>query len=228
MMGLKNWTTRFRVALVLSNIALIGVFASAVSLFYRHATIIEQPPIREGFLQWHQELIAGTLAAPYQWRILYAWFLEGLHRLSGIDVLSLDKVSRVFIYYVTLCSFWGYLRRWFDDAQSLVGTLFLAAIFPLALDVYNYYTPDYLNLFLFVLTFWLIRERKWPILIPLIGLATLNRETIVFSLIPLALYGWRHRDQKYWWTLLGCIVAFLVAYIGIRLLYPRTRLMEYP
>jgi len=152
---------------------------------------------------WHADMIGGSAPAPNQYRPLTPWLAQVLilliprggllaeyfTRLYGMPA---DVASTVAAYTLVRAAATGlalflfdrYLRTWFQPAASAAGALCLAAILPFTyLRVVQ--ESDPINLLVFVLAFWALAKERDLVLVPLVLIGTLNRETT--ALIP-ALY----------------------------------------
>ncbi len=148
-------------------------------------------------------MVGGTAPAPNQYRPLTPWLAQLLMylmptggwaadyfvRLYGMPaevaaVVAPYAVLRALTTALGLICFDRYLRTWFSPAGALAGALCLAAILPFTyLRVVQ--ESDPINLLVFVLAFWALARERDLLLIPLVLVGTLNRETT--ALIP-ALY----------------------------------------
>lgn len=166
----------------------------------------------------HVRVIAGTFFSPDQYRILTYALAEGLVRL-GAPIHSAHEVWRVIFTSASLFVFYRYARGWFSPMVALMGVFMLAAAIPLTYIYYMMQVSDPLNMLVFFLAFWAIRERRDRWLVPLVGIGMLNRESPL--LIPLFYFATRWGSPWRRWVplFLGLSVLAVGVYVGLRLAY---------
>ena len=166
----------------------------------------------------HVRVIAGAFYSPDQYRILTYLLAEGLVRL-GLPIHSAHEVWRVVFTALSLFVFYRFARGWFPPLVALMGMFMLAAAIPLTYVYYMMQVTDPLNMLVFFLAFWAMREQRDRWLVPLVGIGMLNRESPL--LIPLfyAAVRWG-RPWRRWLPMLGLTGALAIAiYLGLRLFY---------
>ncbi|HVP57266.1 MAG TPA: hypothetical protein VMU02_04165 [bacterium] len=131
----------------------------------------------QAFPTWHSSMIGGTALAPNQYRMLTPWIAEILSRAMRTAYLPLPYfLVRGLVTGVTLICFDRYLRRLFLPAAAAAGAMFLAAIIP-----FTFFRvvqeSDPINLLVFILAFWALAAGRDLLLIPIVLVGTLNRET---------------------------------------------------
>ena len=174
----------------------LGIGAISALVWARLADLSALP-------SWHADMIGGSAPAPNQYRPLTPWLAhllmllipagatmaEYIHKLYAVP----REVAGIVAAYVALrtmttalifISFDRYLRTWFAPPAAAAGSLCLAAILPFTY-LHVVQESDPINLLVFILAFWALAEKKDRLLIPLVLLGALNRETV--ALIP-ALY----------------------------------------
>jgi hypothetical protein len=165
-------------------------------------------------------MIGGQALAPSQYRPLTPWIAEALRHVLPTDYVPLPYfVARALITSLTLIYFDRYMRTWFSRGVSAAGAFCLAAILP-----FTYFKviqeSDPLNLLVFVLAFWAIAVRRDLLLIPLVLVGTLNRETTAMIPVIYALARWRQIPLR---TLIVrtviLIACWAAIYGGLRLAY---------
>jgi hypothetical protein len=173
---------------------------------------------RDYQLDEHVRVIAGTFYSPDQYRILTYALAEGLVRL-GLPIHSAHEVWRVIFTSAALFVFYRFALGWFAPMLAVLCMFMLAAALPLTYVYYMMQVSDPLNMFVFFLAFWAMREQRDRWLIPLVGIGMLNRESPL--LIPLfyAAVRWG-RPWRHWVPMLGATaILALVVYAGLRLAY---------
>jgi hypothetical protein len=166
----------------------------------------------------HTRVMAGTYVSPIQYRILTYALAEGLVRL-GLPIHSAHEIWRVIFTALSLFVLYKFLRGWFSPMLSLLGMFILAAIIPLTYVYYMMGVTDPLNMLVFFLAFWAMRERRDVWLIPLVAIGMLNRESPI--LIPLFYVAVRWGEPFRQWLpiFLGTSVAAVGIYVLLRLVY---------
>lgn len=142
---------------------------------------------------WHFEMITGRAPAPNQYRPLTPWLAELLRNLlPGQNLFYSYMLLRGLVTGLTLWLFDRYLRTWFNRSAAAGGALALAAIIP-----FTYYRvvqeSDPLNLLVITTAFFLLARGRDLLLIPLVVLGTLNRETAAMIPAVYLLARWRER-----------------------------------
>jgi hypothetical protein len=166
----------------------------------------------------HVRIIAGNFYSPDQYRILTYALAELLVRL-GLPIHSAHEVWRVIFTSASLFVFYRFARGWFSPMLALMGMFMLAAAIPLTYVYYMMQVSDPLNMLVFSLAFWAMREERDVWLIPLVGIGMLNRETPVMIPFFYAALRWG-RPWRSWVPL--CVATFVLAamvYFGLRLAY---------
>lgn len=169
---------------------------------------------------WHLEMIGGYAPAPNQYRPLTPWLAESLRLLlPGHQIFTAYVLLRGIITGLTFYLFDRYMRTWFPAPAAVAGALALAAILP-----FTYFRvvqeSDPINLFVFVLAFSALAKDRDLLLLPLVLVGTLNRETT--ALIPaiylVASWGRRPVAQLAWRTA-AFAAAWVAAYGALRFGY---------
>jgi hypothetical protein len=130
---------------------------------------------------WHSAILEGRGPYPEQYRFLTFFLAEGLVRL-GLPVTGAHTLLRLLFTFASLYAFTRYLEGWFRPMTSLLGLYMLAAVLPFTYLFYRMQVTDPLNLLIFILALWAMRDRRDLALYPLIVVGMLNRETAI--LIP--------------------------------------------
>jgi len=174
----------------------LGIGAISALVWARLADLSALP-------SWHADMIGGSAPAPNQYRLLTPWLAhllmllipaggamaEYVHKLYTVPreaagIVAAYVALRAITTALILIFFDRYLRTWFAPPAAAAGSLCLAAILPFTY-LHVVQESDSINLLVFVLAFWALTKEKDLLLIPLVLLGTLNRETV--ALIP-ALY----------------------------------------
>ncbi|MHB9154576.1 MAG: tetratricopeptide repeat protein [Endomicrobiales bacterium] len=130
----------------------------------------------------HEQVLAQSAPAPIQYRVLVYYAAEGLMRLGVPLRESYDLIRFVFLF-LSCIAFHALLSLWFSGIVSLAGVLYLLAVLPLTFIRYYMQPMDIPNLFFFLAGCLLIAGRKDWLLVPLVFVAMLNRETAVLLVL---------------------------------------------
>lgn len=167
----------------------------------------------------HTQVIQGKAPAPIQYRIMVYYTAEALLRLGLPFNVSYQIIRFVFIF-LTGYFFYLFLTTWFTSEISLAGILYFFAILPITYLRYYMQPMDIPNLFFFLLGYLLILKRKDWLLIPLMFVSMLNRETPIL-LVPVYLF-FRWDELKLTQLLLRTSLLAatgLGTYIGLRKIF---------
>lgn len=150
-------------------------------------------------LQLHQEIVSSRTERPYNIRVLQPLAVQALiDWLPGKEqgkFLGGYTVFRILSFLVTFCLAEQVFAAFGSLAVARLCVLLLAAAHPFTFLVYYFQPSSVLDLACFTLGMWLILAgRHWP-LIPLVILATANRNTSAFICLA---YGLYHLDA--FWT----------------------------
>jgi hypothetical protein len=182
----------------------------------------------------HEALLAGTAGNPWQYRVLSAWIVEGVHRLCGALSLS-DPLVLAFVAVrvgqevaMFLAAWW----LWRALGLSTIACFLGLAAFGWSVSYSNYGSDLQFNTYFDVLFYLLaglavVRDRlAW--LLPITALAALNRETS--GLVPLlALAGLpgavpEDRPRRIRFAVIG-LAIWAAIFLGLRWAYGRQELI---
>jgi hypothetical protein len=167
------------------------------------------------YAEFIPRVVDGSADAPERYRVLVPftthWIAAGLGApLSG--VWHATRLAWLFAAYVV---FYTYLRLWFGESPSLLGTALVAATLPLTFTN-SWAHPDHIaELALFTAGCAAVAANRPLLLAALLAVATLNRETAVF-LVPLYLLASPSVRNRVGITALLAI-EWLIVYGGLRL-----------
>ncbi len=176
--------------------------------------------------RWHMEMVLGQAPAPNQYRPLTPWLANGLASVlaGGVTQPTLAlfyayMLLRGVVTGIALLCFDRYLRMWFSGAAAAAGALCLAAILPFTYQRVVQ-ESDPINLLAFVLAFWWIAKERDLLLIPLVAVGTLNRETTAMIPAVYLLARWGERPlREIAWKTAAIGGAWVVVYGALRLGY---------
>ncbi len=218
-------STALRKRFTLQSVGLVCLYLGlGVASALLWARVMSWAPMQMGepprMYSWHEEMMAGQAASPNQYRPLTPWIAEVLASLMPRgDVFTAYFVIRALSVALTLMVFDRYLRRWFSNGAAAAGALCLAAVIP-----FTYFRvvqeSDPINLLVFVSAFWALAYERDALLLPLVAVGTLNRETTLMipAIYLLARWGWEKRSRLAVRTL-TLAGAWALIYGGIHLRY---------
>jgi len=151
----------------------------------------------------HEKLIEGVSRGSNQFRMISFWLAELVSKIFIQPIFVSYLIIRFFFTFLTFCVFHLFLMKWFNHEKAFLSVTFLAAITPLT------YLPflqesDVILQFLFLIGLWLIREKKFFVLLFLMAIGTFAKETIVFLIPFYFLLYWR-KDKK-WKVILESLI----------------------
>ena len=173
----------------------LGLGVVNALVWARAANLMELP-------NWHSDMVGGTAPAPNQYRPLTPWLAEGLWQgIPAIGIETAYVILRGLVTGLVLLCFDRYLRVWFARGAAAAGALCLGAVLPFTyLRVVQ--ESDPINLLVFVLAYWALARNRDLLLLPLVVIGTLNRETtaMIPALYLLARSGTRPPLEVAWRT----------------------------
>ena len=171
-----------------SRALLLAVLVAAISVpWFDYAINRELQPTR---IREHRELIDGTAAAPFRYRVLVPFAMEAAIRpvavAAGYDAAF--RAGFALFYAAVLLglasALQSYLQLWCPWERSLVGVLIVCCCLPIALRYHAYAPWSILEPLLLTWGLHLIATDRATLVVPLTFVAALNRETAV--LLPAA------------------------------------------
>lgn len=168
---------------------LILILSVSAVIAYGYFNRVDRPNF-ESRLELHNQIIAGTAPSPYRYRILVPFVGEVFTKaLSVVLSVQASFLLAYAIYDLLAVSFllvtlFFWLRTWFNREQALIGVLFVAGTMPIALQDHYFQPWSLLEAGFFSAALLAIHRQRYWLLVSLVALASLNRETALF--IPLA------------------------------------------
>src|SRR5947209_5978461 len=129
-------------------------------------------------LEWHRAIVSGHGPYPEQYRILRFRIADLLMR-AGLSLPWAYGLLRFSFTTASLLIFYRFLRAWFEPLHALLGFFMAAAILPFSYLYYGMQVTDPLNMLVFFLAAWAIRDGRDNWLFPLVAVGMLNRETVI-------------------------------------------------
>jgi hypothetical protein len=182
-----------------------------------------------GQRQLHRSIVAHSAPAPYQYRILQPALVDVVLRASRAqrhtrtyELLFLGSYAaiRFLAILTTLAAVFFSLRLTWTAGIALFATTALAAFIPFTYRYYYYQPTSIVEMAFFGLGLLAVCTRTPSALLPLVAIGTLNRETMCFIPFTYFLY-WLPKLRRKEWVWLGVsVMAWLVVFAGLRLLWP--------
>lgn len=166
------------------------------------------------YTEFIPRVVDGSADAPERYRVLVPFSVAGLAQATGLSPAGAWHLSRLALFLAAYFVVFSYLRIWFPEPQSLLGTTLVAATLPLTFTN-SWAHPDHAaELLLFTAGCHAVATGHGASLAAVLAFATLNRETAVF-LVPLyALAGRLDRRRVLVTAALG--LEWAVIYLGLR------------
>jgi len=177
----------------------LGLVASAIAtqilqtgvgntVLYAHSTVMKQ--------YLHQAIVTNQLPAGFTWesfgaqgcnvRILVVFLAEALHRLTGVEVLSIYGRIDSLCLFIFFPVFFLYLRHWLSESLSLIGVLYFALVNVMSYH-FGYFHPwDRPSQLAWVCLLWLIRGDRLPWAVGVLVVAVTIKYDVLLLIV---LYG---------------------------------------
>lgn len=176
-------------------------------------------------MQIQNDILAGEMEAPYQYRIMVPILGYSLQQIIDPFISNPLKVHTLsyqiilfFCFFGVFYQFYIFLKRFFIDKTCMLGILLLAIVIPLGITSY-WEDGDYYTLFLYAWGLNLMFDRKDYYLPFLILIGTLNRTQIVFILTFYVIFLFSNKElfRRKSFVVIGLSLAsFLVAFYSLR------------
>jgi hypothetical protein len=166
------------------------------------------------YTEFIPRVVDGSADAPERYRVLVPFSVNAVARLTGLSSADAWHLSRLALFMAAYFVFFSYLRTWFSEPQSLLGTALVAATLPLTFTN-SWAHPDHAaELLLFTAGCQAAASGRIGWLAGILALASLNRETAVF-LVPLyALSG--RLDRRRLYVTAALTLVWTAIYLGLR------------
>jgi hypothetical protein len=205
--------------------ALLCAMLACVESWYVVTKVI-QPNI-PARIQFANAIFAGTMRAPYQYRVLKHFAAQAIagaiEPLVGRDAARLHEWSYgllvLFVFAAFFGVFYAFLRRYYVRSVALLGIVLFALLIPLSVTGYVV-EGDFITLLAYTLGFWLMaRKHDWAVPIVIL-VASFNRDQAAYLAVFHALFL---LTQRRLWpgvlSLLASAGAWVFVYWYLRQLY---------
>lgn len=137
----------------------------------------------------HRQVMEKSAPAPIQYRIFVPYLAELLMK-CGFSFASSYLFIRITFTFLAGYLFYIFLCAYFSSGIGIIGTLFFFSVLPLTYIRYYMQPMDIPNLFFFLVGYLIILKRKDWLLLPVIFVAMLNRETAILLVLVYVFYRW--------------------------------------
>ena len=193
-----------------------------------HFDMIDRPFFEQQYML-HQKIVEHSAPAPYQYRVLQPFLVDTiLHLLSakyGTNTYSLlfmgsYALIRFYAILITFIAVFLALRMKYAQGTAGFGVTLLAVFIPFTYRYYYYQPTSILEMAFFALGLLMTLKRKAALLLPLVAIGTLNRETMCF--IPLIYFMyWLPNLKRMEYVWLGVTsITFILIFMGLRIVWP--------
>ena len=185
-------------------------------------TVANDVLISERFVYYWQGVVFRFFPGPYVYRILIPYLLWGINRLTTIDLISIDLITKIVLILLAQFTLFRYLFLFFKKLPSLLGVFIFNALLGFLLSFIKgpsvIETIDLLNIVVITVGLIAIFKKEWLLLGVVLLVGLLNRETPLILLPVLFLYESRG-DKKIGPMLVVSLIA-LAAFLLPRLMIP--------
>lgn len=209
------------------------ILSVSAVIAYEYFSGVDQPNF-ELRLELHDQIIRGTAPSPYRYRVLVPFMMEALttalsHFISKKAGFFLSyAIYDLLAVFFLLGLLFVWLKNWFSKEHALIGVLFVAGTMPIALQDHFFQPWSLLEAGLFSAALLAIYQKRYFLLVFLVVLASLNRETgilipLVFLLTSLDGKSYMKERRNIEWKpiVVFCIIFTIWAVIFLGLRYHR-------
>jgi hypothetical protein len=200
-------------------IVLVGSITLGLQSSVGDATIYAKA-LEEKRAAMHDGILANVAPGGRSWgelgatglniRIGTIYLAEELRRVTGLAVTKVYKLLDTVFLFTAMLALFFYLRRWVPDHLCVIGLLYVAAILPLTYFQHYFHPWDRIQLSIWILLLYLVRERRFWLLA--LGLAVsifVKNDTI---LLP-GLYFVVYISRDHWRRVsLESVALFLISF----------------
>jgi hypothetical protein len=204
-------------------IFILILILTLISTLYMNVVVVR--PNVDLRIEHEDKILSGQMEAPYQYRVFQPLISRGVQNLLASSFPSRSMrhiIAYTLLDYVTFFSiFYAFFvllkRSSLPDTSALLGLALLQVVIPLSITGYDV-NGDFITLFFYLLGFILIFRNREDYLPLVIGIATLNREQIIFLIVFYLAYRMGHPDginKRTVRVVVLSIAAFLVSYLAL-------------
>jgi len=221
--------SRLTAVLVIGSSLLLSLFT-----VFLHAKAMGRAYVEAYQVPRHVAMLAGTAGNPWQYRVLSAWVVEGVHRLFDVlhvphSLIAAFLAVRVGEETLMFAVAWAYWRALGIAANpALLGIAILGWSVSYANFGSDFQFNTYFDVLFYLLAGLAVVRGRWWWIAPITLLAALNRETSGFiPLLPLAA-AWRDSPAARARAIRIAVIslaAYAVVFVGLRMAYGRQDLI---
>jgi len=169
---------------------------------------------QRSYAEFIPRVVEGTADAPERYRVLVPFTTHWIAGALGAPLSAVWHATRLAWFLAAYVIFYAYLRIWFGQTASLLGTAVVAATLPLTFTN-SWAHPDHIaELALFTAGCAAVAVNRPLLLAAVLAAAALNRETAVFLVALYLLAGPSVRARVPIAAMLA--IEWLAIYVGLR------------
>ncbi len=177
------------------------------------------------FDKWVHDAVEQTLPGPFAYRVMVPYAIYFTEKATSITGITIDFGLKVLFLTLLQYSFFRYLKLHFSASESLLGVFlldsYLTATFSNLIGPTVIETGDILNAVVFCVALHAIYQKQFVLLVIVLFLGMLNRETPILLLPFIAMSEWPKKPKAS--HLIGIILALAIPYFGLRTLIDSPR-----
>ena len=164
-----------------------------------------------------ENLLAGTAPRPFQYRVLGPWTILALHRATGISLAAAELLWHFAAALGAFVAVRAWLRPFVPAAVADLAPVWVTATAVNSLVLQ--YPWDLPGIFFLAVLLDLLRRRNWRLFLPVLALATLNRENTYLAVAAVVVAEGFHR--RAWLRAAGLGLAAAVAWLAVKVALDR-------
>lgn len=193
-----------------------------ISTLYMNVVVVR--PNVDLRIEHEDRILSGQMEAPYQYRVLQPLLSRAVQSLLSFPSRNLQHIlAYTLLDYVVFAGiFYAFFvllkQNSFPDTSALLGLTLLQVVIPLSITGYDV-NGDFITLFFYLLGLNLVFNGREDFLPLVVGIASFNREQIVFLLAFYLAYRLGHPkgiDKRALLVMVLSLVAFIAAYLSVR------------
>jgi hypothetical protein len=208
-------------------IFILILILTLISTLYMNLVVVR--PYVELRIEHEDSILAGQMDAPYQYRVLQPAISRVVQSLlaSSFPTRTMQHIiAYTFLDYATFAGiFFAFLVLLksvsLPDTSALLGLTLLQVVIPLSITGYDV-NGDFITLLFYLIGLNLVFNDREAFLPLVIGIATFNREQIIFLIVFYIAYRLGHPkglDKRALRVIVLSLVAFIAAYLSMRYYY---------
>lgn len=210
--------------------ALIGSITIGLQIAVGMGTIYS-PQYEAGREALHRGILTNTSPNGGSWdaigastlnlRIGTVYLAEGIRRSSSLSIHKIYLLIDTVFLFLALGGLFFYLREWLPAPYCLIGVLFVCAILPLTYYFHTFQPWDRIQLAMWILLLYLIRERRLILLgIGLAGSMVIKFDTLFLPGLFFLTYISRPRWQQVLGETIGLFAICVSLYVSLKWAFP--------